>query len=344
VKKEKHADRIARLADERFRPLEEVQSRQIQWLWPGFLPRNMVTLCDGYPDIGKSYLGIHITAQGSVGGEINGTKLKKFRSLILTTENHAELVLRPRFDAMRGDATMVQYDTTGASLDDEGLEVLRHKVRSFRPAFILLDPLFAYVPPGSNMYHPNVIRPFLNSLSSIIDESDAAMLAIRHPTKVKRDNPLYQGAGGVDVIAAARGGFVVAKHPQDEDMRVIAPIKQNIGRKVKSVMFELKDRGGDKLPVISWQGETDLTVEDIINANVSERAEELKRAMEWLKEFLEEGPQASGSVDIAAEKRSITLITLRRAKERLNVRSYKVGGPKGRFMCALREYEQDDQG
>jgi hypothetical protein len=48
-------------------------------------------------------------------------------------------------------------------------------------------------------------------------------------------------------------------------------------------------------------------------------------------------------VDTAAEARSISSITLRRAKERLNVRSYKEKGLRGRFMCALREYEQDDQ-
>jgi RecA-family ATPase len=281
---EEHEARIAALAEERFGLLADVKARKLNWLWPGFLPYEMGSICDGYPDVGKSYLGIHIAAQLSIGGSIAGEEVPRARSLILTTENHAELVLRPRFDKMGGDANLVSFDRTGMPLDDEGFEVLEYKVREWRPKFILIDPLLAYVPPGSNMYHPNVIRPFMARLDRIIQPSKAALLSIRHPTKTKRDNALYQGAGGVDIIAAARCGFIISKHPQDEEMRVVAPMKANIYGKVSSCMFDLpKPKKEGELPRLRWRGECNLSPEDLMNANVSERAEALKDAVDWVR-------------------------------------------------------------
>jgi hypothetical protein len=332
---EEHEEHIAALARKRFGLLANVEARKLHWLWPGFIPYEMGSLCDGYPDVGKSYLGIHICAQLSVGGNIAGEDVEKARSLILTTENHAELVLRPRFDKMRGDPTMVSYDKTGQPLDDEGFEVLEYKVRQWKPRFILIDPLFAYVPPGANMYHPNVIRPFMARLDGIIRKSKSALLGIRHPTKAKRDNVLYQGAGGVDVIAAARCGFMIAKHPQDEDMRVVAPIKGNVYGKVSSCMFDLPQRG-EQLPSLRWRGDCNLTAEDLMNANVSERADALKDAIEWLRGELSDGPRAAKDLEAAAEAAGHAKITYNRARQRLGVRS-RPDRHSGKWMCSLAE-------
>jgi hypothetical protein len=332
---EEHEARIAALVEERFGLLADVKARKLKWLWPGFLPYEMGSICDGYPDVGKSYLGIHIAAQLSIGGSIAGEDVPRGRSLILTTENHAELVLRPRFDRMGGDPSMVSYDKAGMPLDDEGFEVLEYKVRQWKPKFILIDPLLAYVPPGANMYHPNVIRPFMARLDRIIQPVKAALLSIRHPTKTKRDSALYQGAGGVDIIAAARCGFIISKHPQDDDMRVVAPMKANVYGKVSSCMFDLpQPPKGEELPRLRWRGECNLSPEDLMNANVSDRAEAMKDAVDWVREQLKDGPILSTELSEAAEKDHIAPITFRRAKEKLGVKS-KRDRDTGKWMCSL---------
>jgi hypothetical protein len=76
--KESYKARIARLADERFRPLSEVTSRKVEWLLPGFIPFNLPTMCDGYPDIGKSYFGIHVAAEGSRGVQSTEPRSRNF--------------------------------------------------------------------------------------------------------------------------------------------------------------------------------------------------------------------------------------------------------------------------
>lgn len=340
-KVEDYDNRIARLAQERFRPLSEVESRAIDWLWPGFLPFNMATVCDGYPDVGKSYLAIHIAAVGSKGGELpGGPPVDQFRSLIMTTENRAEFVLKPRFEAMGGDSDWVHYDKTGAPLDDEGFEVLLHKVKEFRPKFVLIDPLLAYVPPGVNMYHPNVIRPFLNRLDNMINECDAALMLIRHPIKTKRDNPLYQGAGGVDIIGVARSGFLVAAHPDDEELRVVMPLKHNVFGATKPQTFDLSTMRtvksiGKRLPILKWKGETNITVEEVLNAKVADRSKALQSAIDWLRDYLKDGPQPVMAVMNAADAHAIVEVTLRRAKERLNVKSFKNKGEGGEWYWSL---------
>jgi putative DNA primase/helicase len=86
----------------RLRALSEVQPRQVRWLVPGLIPLRTLTLVAGVGGLGKSTWLAAIAAQVSAGelGEPGDVILVSF-------EDPAAEVLRPRVEAAGGDLTRV---------------------------------------------------------------------------------------------------------------------------------------------------------------------------------------------------------------------------------------------
>lgn len=45
--------------------LDQVQKSEVQWLWPGRIPRGKVTLLTGDPGLGKSFITMDLAARVS---------------------------------------------------------------------------------------------------------------------------------------------------------------------------------------------------------------------------------------------------------------------------------------
>lgn len=48
--------------DDTFRTLAEIEAKEIDWLWPSLIPYEKTTILEGDPELGKSYLCMHIAA------------------------------------------------------------------------------------------------------------------------------------------------------------------------------------------------------------------------------------------------------------------------------------------
>jgi predicted ATP-dependent serine protease len=85
--------------------LADVQPAKIDWLWAPYLPLGMVSLLSGDPGCGTTYLALAIAAKLTVGlvprWEEPWTPTDV---LYLSAEDSPEYVLRPRLDALGGDA------------------------------------------------------------------------------------------------------------------------------------------------------------------------------------------------------------------------------------------------
>ena len=307
-----------------FQNLSDVEPQEIDWLWEPLIPYSMVTILEGDPGISKSYLAMHIASQVSIGGILpGGNRLIRGRVLYLSAEDDAAFTIRPRIDTMRGDPKRIRFQSRYSPFDDQGLRILRQEVNEHQPDLIVVDPLYAYVPSGSDMYKPNEIRALLSALGDIAVKSEAAMIVIRHLTKAKRDKAIYQGVGSIDVIGAARSALLVARHPDNDAQQVIAHVKHNISARGDSWIYEMATKGED-LPILKWIGKSDLTADDLLNTP-SGGASALEGAIEFLEEFLEEGPQPAAEVISAAESDGIARRTLDRAKRQLDISAKKTG-------------------
>ncbi|QYA08310.1 AAA family ATPase [Agrobacterium larrymoorei] len=156
---------IKKQKKELFVDLVSIEPKEVKWLWEPFIPFSMITIMEGDPGIGKSYLAMHLAAQVSIGGKLpDGQKLRKGRVLYLSAEDDAAYTIRPRIDAMGGNVERIRVQGDFLSLDEKGLAALMREVRRQPPDLLILYPLFAYVPSGQDMYKPNVIRQLLSFL------------------------------------------------------------------------------------------------------------------------------------------------------------------------------------
>jgi archaellum biogenesis ATPase FlaH len=322
---------------EPFVDLSTIEAKEVDWLMPPLIPYGMITIMEGDPGVGKSYLAMHIAAQVSIGGTLPGVpKLRKGRVLYISAEDDPAYTIRPRIDAMGGDPQRIRIQADYTALDDDGLEQLMDEIRRKPPDLIIIDPLFAYVPSNADMYRPNVIRALLSELKEAAEYDETAILLVRHLTKAKRDKAIYQGSGSMDVIGAARSAFLVAQHPDDPDLKIVAHVKHNISERGQSWVYELVKQTEDGLPILKWVGTSDLTIDDLMGQDDGDRKSALDQAIDLLREDLKDGPKLVATIEMKAQAKGIAKRTLDRARKELGVVPRKL---KDGWMLSL----PDDQ-
>ncbi len=301
-----------------FISLASVKPRKVEWFWKPYIPFGMITILEGDPGQGKSYLSMHLAAQISTGGKLpDGNDITQGQVLYISSEDDASYTIRPRIDAMGGNPEFIRILNADLAFDEEGLETLRAELEDYPPEMIIIDPWVSFVPPNTKLTDSAAIRTLLRQMRDIAEEYGCAIMLIRHLTKMKQENALYQGGGTVDMIAAARSALRVGPHPQDDELRVIAHFKHNVGPKGLSWTYRLAQEDDDALPCVEFVGETDLSVDDLSASK--EREKPKNAAEEFLKQELAEGPRKATDMKELAEKRSIRERTLDRAKSKLGV-------------------------
>src|SRR5438094_119722 len=73
------------------------------------------------------------------------------------------------------------------------------------------------------------------------ERTGAAVVAIRHLSKLASRNPLYRGGGSIAFIGAARSGLLIARDPDDSTgaRRVLASTKSNLGPPPPALAYHL---------------------------------------------------------------------------------------------------------
>ena len=126
---------------ELFVDLNTIDPKEVEWLWEPFIPFSMITIMEGDPGVGKSFLAMQLAAQISIGGELpEGQRLDRGRVLYLSAEDDAAYTIRPRIDAMGGDPSRIRVQGDFLSLDEKGLNALMREVRRKPPDLLILDP------------------------------------------------------------------------------------------------------------------------------------------------------------------------------------------------------------
>ena len=305
------------------RCLADVEPEEVDWLWHPYLPIGKVTVIDGDPGVGKSWLTAAIAADLSKGRKLPGGSSpdEPQRVLMLTAEDGLGDTLRPRLDALGADLNLIYGKESSWELDDKGLEQFREIIAEVKPVLVVMDPLVAFMGSKVDMHKANQVRPFMAGLANIARDHSVAIAMVRHMTKGKRDKALYRGLGSIDITAACRSALMVGQGPDGDEQRIIAHTKSNLARKGPSLSYTIKDGKFD------WTGEVDITAEDLCReAEDTEVTSARQEAAEFLVEELKDGPVPQKAIVQKAEELGIAKRTLDRAKKPAGVKSRKVDG------------------
>ena len=197
---------------------------------------------------------------------------------------------------------------------------MRKNIELLKPAFVIIDPLVAYIGAGVDINRANETRAVMSRLAEIAELSHVAILAVRHLTKGGALKAIYRGLGSIDFTAACRSVLLAGCDPDNDQKRAIVQIKSNLAAKGSAVGFELKEGS------FCWTGESDLTAARILAAEDSQDGKSARdEASDFLREELSNGPVEWQQIEKDRKAAGISEITLRRAREKLGVKIRREG-------------------
>ena len=218
--------------------------------------------------------------------------------------------------------------------DDEGLQrpisipqdvpIIEEGIRRVGAVLVVIDPLMAFFGADIDSYKDQNVRRALAALASLGERTGAAIVIVRHLNKSGGKTPIYRGGGSIGIIGAARSGMMVGEDPDDENLRVLAPVKSNLAAPAPSLSFALEEAENGAVRV-RWLGETDVAATDLLSAPRDEDSSALGEARNFLVDLLQDGAVPYAEVEAAAEQAGITMRTVKRARQDLGVESHREG-------------------
>lgn len=264
--------------------MSEVEETVVQWLWYPFIPFGKVTLIQGNPGKGKTWLAMAIAAYCTNGKELpNALPIEPFNVLYQTAEDGIADTIKPRLAKCGADMTRVRFineDEKQLSMTDDRIE---KAIRQNNVRLMIMDPIQAYLGANVDMNRANEIRPLFRHLSMIAERTGCAIVLIGHLNKSSGSQSDYRSLGSIDIAAAVRSILFVEKveKEKEQDIRVVYQQKDSLAKKENPVAFSLGEEG------LKWLGEYDISIEDLLMGKAGTKKEtKLEKAQKLILELL----------------------------------------------------------
>ena len=264
--------------------MSEVEETVVQWLWYPFIPFGKVTLIQGNPGKGKTWLAMAIAAYCTNGKELpNALPIEPFNVLYQTAEDGIADTIKPRLAKCGADMTRVRLineDEKQLSMTDDRIE---KAIRQNNVRLMIMDPIQAYLGANVDMNRANEIRPLFRHLSTIAERTGCAIVLIGHLNKSSGSQSDYRSLGSIDIAAAVRSILFVEKveKEKEQDIRVVYQQKDSLAKKENPVAFSLGEEG------LKWLGEYDISIEDLLMGKAGTKKEtKLEKAQKLILELL----------------------------------------------------------
>ncbi len=303
--------------------IADVEPETVSWLWLPYIPVGKLTLLEGDPGIGKSWVSLAIATAVSLGKGLPGKEAIESASVVLASaEDGLGDTIRPRLDAMGADDRNIHAIKGALDFGDGGLAILEGYIEQVNPSLVIIDPLVAYIGAGVDIHRANETRAVMAKLADVAEKHGCAILTVRHLTKGGALKAIYRGLGSIDITAACRSVLMAGCDPDNPQKRGIVQIKSNLAPMGKAIGYELQDGG------FYWTGESDLTAARILAVEDSSEGKSARdEAADFLRDELADGAVEWQQIEKDRKAAGIAEITLRRARESLGVKIRREGEP-----------------
>ena len=298
------------MAELRIISMDEVQSKEVNWLWYPYIPYGKITIIQGDPGEGKTTLALRLAALLSKGEPLpyDTTEREPVKIIYQTAEDGLEDTIKPRLESAEADCTQIKViDESEAALSmlDERIEKAIIEVGA---RVVILDPIQAY----------NEVRNVMAQLGRVAEKYDCAILLVGHMNKGSGNKSSYRGLGSIDFQASARSVLIVGRIKDNPQVRVIVQDKSSLAPEGEAIAFELDKENG-----FSWLGHYDISVDDLLSGIPKEKKSE--QAENLILEYLSKGKYPQKELVKKAQAMGISKRVLDEAKKALNVQSVKEG-------------------
>jgi hypothetical protein len=319
----------------------DVVPTPVQWYWPAWLPQGKLVTLDGDPATGKSTLTLDLAARLTTGAVMpDGSGGGQPRDVILLSgEDDMDDTIVWRLAAAGADLSRVTHiQATLTSTGEESpfaipgdLSPLEALVDHLEAALVIVDVLNEYLDEKVDGHKDQSVRRVLHLMKVMASRSGASVLMLRHLRKEGSDKAIYRGGGSIGIIGAARAGWTVGIHPEDEAQRVLACVKMNLAPKPQALGFKLLPHETFPCARIEWLGAVDLGADELLSTGHKtdpDAASEMVFACNAIEQCLADGREVWVKVlHDELKELGLSVRTIERARARLGVLTRKVGKP-----------------
>jgi len=202
----------------------------------GRIGAGTVAIAAGPEGVGKSSLGIWMTARVSTGTLRGAWYGKPHKVLYCAVEDSWQYTIVPRLMAAGADLSQVgRFDVVSETDDVRNLtlpsdnEMLKRAVVEHGVALVVLDPLLSLISDRLDSHHERETRVALDPLAAMAEATGAVLLGIAHWTKTGTDvTTRITGSGAFKNLP--RAVFAFARDPDAEHEFIFTQTKNSLGR------------------------------------------------------------------------------------------------------------------
>jgi RecA-family ATPase len=302
--------------------MDVVQAEEVRWLWRPYIPLGKITIIQGDPGEGKTTFALALVAALTAGNALPETPdaLPPINVIYQTAEDGLADTIKPRLLSLGADCSRVMViDETIHELTMR-YKRLEQAIKKTDAKLLILDPIQAYLGGNVDMHRANEVRPVIKQISLMAERTSCAVIMIGHINKAQGMKSSYRGLGSIDFRAAARSVLVVGRSKDDPAIRIAAHDKSSLVPEGRAIMFELSEGQG-----FVWRGTCDASVDDVLSGSYGGAQSKTVQMELLLREWLSGGPVASDEIITRAKEVGVSERTLKIAKQRLEVKSVKIG-------------------
>lgn len=317
-------------------PIDDAEEKNVDWIWRGRLARGELTIVEGDPGLGKSYV-VQMMCRALCDGDLlpgmkPSERVKPSIVCYFDIENDQGSITKPRLidNGLRNRRNFFQDERPFSIDDEEAKERAEEAIARLRPTLVGFDTLNNYIG-SADIHKSSEAQQAMIWFRELARKYDCAVVVLRHLTKGGKEKALYRGQGSIAFAGAARIVLTVGLNPEDPEERVMAVTKMNLGPFPQSVGFRimsLPDRGERRdRSKFEWGGLSDLTADDIVNVTrkSADAGDDRKAVEEFLRNVLGDGPMEGTKVENMAEKRGFNKRLVARVAEDIDIQKYRKG-------------------
>jgi hypothetical protein len=319
TEKETRTSTRSRKREAHRRPIATVAIRPTEWLIGNVIPLGTLSLVAGIGGLGKSGLLLAWAAP---------VTRASHNVLIVSYEDAAEQVLRPRFEALDGNLERLYelyVDPVDGSVSfPTDLPELERHARELHARMVVIDPVSAAIDLRLDAHRDQDVRVVLGQLAKFAEREQLAIVQNAHLNKAPSTDPYLRINGSTAFYNAARSVLTVSEDPADRDMqRLVAHHKSNYGPlapierwRIEPVSVESSFGPIETMKMVYVEDADDVDRQDVLGgAPASKRTE----ATTLVTAELAFGPRPSSEVKAAGAECGISPRTINRAAQDLAV-------------------------